>query len=58
MNLEERKMKVQNCCANCDYADDYTGTDDFYCASCGWWQRAEQYDCESFKPREDLEVGE
>ncbi len=53
MIQEEQKMKVQNCCANCEYAKDYTGFDDFLCTSCGYQQRAEQYDCESFKPRED-----
>lgn len=53
MTREEQKMKVQNCCANCDYARDYTGSDDFLCASYGCMQRAEEYDCKSFKPRKE-----
>lgn len=39
-----------NCCKNCIYARGYTGYDDFYCDYCDCGQRAEQYDCENFKP--------
>lgn len=56
MTKEERKAKVQNCCANCDYAEDHTGFDDFFCTSCNYWRRTEQYNCKSFKPKTDMEI--
>ena len=55
MVQKEQKIKMKNCCANCNYAKGYTGFNDFWCASCGYQQRAEQYNCESFKPKEVIE---
>lgn len=43
--------KIQNCCKNCIYAENYTGYDDFDCVQLDYMIRAERFDCDHFKPK-------
>ena len=44
-----KKTNIKNCCANCAYAEGYTGFDDFYCTAKKCGIRAEHYGCVKFK---------